>query len=111
LACLFCRPVDAVEVLVEGGWVTLSGDVEWQYQRQDAFNSVRYITDVTGVSNQIGIKPSLSAIVVKSDIEAAIKRRAAADAQTISVDLTGANVNWPRARPGAAWASSMSPTR
>jgi osmotically-inducible protein OsmY len=92
LGCTSFLPVDAVKVLVEGGWVTLSGDVEWQYQRQDAFNSVRYITGVTGVSNQIGIKPSLSAIVVKSDIEAAIKRRAAADAQTISVDLTGANV-------------------
>jgi osmotically-inducible protein OsmY len=47
---------------------------------------------VTGVSNQIGIKPSLSAVVVKSDIEAAIKRRAVVDAKTISVDVTGASV-------------------
>ena len=85
-------PADAVKVLVEGGWLTLSGDVEWQYQRRDAFDSVRYITGVTGVSNQIGIKPSLSATVVKSDIEAAIKRRAAADAKTISVDVKGADV-------------------
>jgi osmotically-inducible protein OsmY len=85
-------PLDTVKVLVEGGWLTLSGDVEWQYQRQDAFNSVRYITGVTGVSNQIGIKPSLSATVVKSDIEAALKRRAAADAKTISVDVAGDRV-------------------
>jgi len=85
-------PADAVKVLVEGGWLTLSGDVEWQYQRQNAFDSVRYIMGVTGVSNQIGIKPSLSATVVKSDIEAAIKRRAAADAKTISVDVKGADV-------------------
>jgi len=85
-------PANAVKVLVEGGWLTLSGDVEWQYQRRDAFDSVRYITGVTGVSNQIGIKPSLSATVVKSDIEAAIKRRAAADAKTISVDVKGADV-------------------
>ena len=85
-------PANAVKVLVEGGWLTLSGDVEWQYQRRDAFDSVRYITGVTGVSNQIGNKPSLSATVVKSDIEAAIKRRAAADAKTISVDVKGADV-------------------
>jgi len=85
-------PVNAVKVLVDAGKLTLSGNVEWQYQRQDAFDSVRYITGVTGVSNQIGIKPLLSATVVKSDIEAAIKRRAVADAQTIAVDVKGANV-------------------
>ena len=85
-------PADAVKVLVEGGWLTLSGDVEWQYQRQDAADSVRYLSGVTGVSNQIAIKPSLSATVVKSDIEAALKRRAAADAKTIAVEVKGADV-------------------
>ena len=85
-------PDDAVKVLVEGGWLTLSGDVEWQYQRQDAADSVRYLSGVTGVSNQIAIKPSMPATVVKSDIEAAPKRRAAADAKTIAVDVKGADV-------------------
>jgi osmotically-inducible protein OsmY len=85
-------PADAIKVLVEGGWLTLSGDVEWQYQRQDAVDSVRYLSGVTGVSNQIAIKPSLSASVVKSDIEAALKRRAAADAKTIAVEVKGADV-------------------
>jgi len=85
-------PADAIKVLVEGGWLTLSGDVEWQYQRQDAAASVRYLPGVTGVSNQIAIKPALSASVVKADIEAALKRRAAADTQTIAVDVHGADV-------------------
>ncbi len=85
-------PKDAVKVLVEGGWLTLSGDVEWQFQRQDAEDSVRYLSGVTGVSNQIAIKPALSAKVVKTDIEAALKRRAAADANTISVDVKGTEV-------------------
>ena len=85
-------PADAVKVLVEEGWLTLTGDVEWQYQRQDAADSVRYLSGVTGVSNQIAIKPSLSATVVKSDIEAALKRRAAADAKTITVAVKGADV-------------------
>ena len=85
-------PADAVKVLVEGGWLTLSGDVEWQYQRQDAADSVRHLVGVTGISNQIAIKPSLSATVVKSDIEAALKRRASADAKTIAVDVKGGDV-------------------
>jgi osmotically-inducible protein OsmY len=85
-------PADAVMVLVENGWLTLSGDVEWQYQRQDAANSVRNLLGVIGVSNQIAIKPPLSASVVKSDIEAALKRRAVADGKSISVDVNGGDV-------------------
>jgi osmotically-inducible protein OsmY len=85
-------PADSVKVLVEGGWLTLIGDVEWQFQRQDAADGVRYLSGVTGVSNQIAIKPSLSATVIKSDIEAALKRRAAADAKTIAVEVKGADV-------------------
>jgi osmotically-inducible protein OsmY len=85
-------PRDAVKVMVEGGWLTLSGDVEWQYQRQEAADCVRYMLGVTGVSNQISIKPSLSATVVKSDIEAALKRRTNADAKTIVVNVNGGDV-------------------
>ena len=85
-------PADAIQVLVEGGWLTLSGHVEWQFQRQDAANSVRHLVGVTGVSNQIAIKPAASATVVKSDIEAALKRRAANDAGTIAVDVKDGDV-------------------
>ena len=85
-------PEDAIKVLVEDGWLTLSGDVEWQYQRQAATDSVRNLVGVTGVSNQIAIKPSLTASVVKSDIEAALKRRATADAKAIAVNVKGADV-------------------
>jgi osmotically-inducible protein OsmY len=85
-------PADAVQVQVESGWLTLSGNVEWQYQRQDAADSVQFLVGVTGISNQIAIKPSPLAAVVKSDIEAALKRRAAADAKTIGVEVKGADV-------------------
>jgi osmotically-inducible protein OsmY len=85
-------PTDAIQVLVENGWLTLSGSVEWQYQRQAATDSVRNLVGVAGVSNQISIQPSLSASVVKSDIEAALKRRASDEAKTIAVDVNGANV-------------------
>ena len=86
-------PKDHVKVMVESGWVTLSGEVDWEYQRQSATAAVRYLMGVTGVSDQILIKkPKVSSSAVKSDIEAALKRRATADAQKISVEVHGADV-------------------
>lgn len=85
-------PKDSVKVMVESGWVTLSGNVDWEYQRQAAAGAVRYLTGVTGVSDQIVIKPKVSLTAVKSEIEAALKRRATSDAQTISVEVNGADV-------------------
>jgi osmotically-inducible protein OsmY len=85
-------PNDSLKVMVEAGWLTLTGYVPWQYQRQDAAAAVRHLSGVTGVSNQIAIRPSPSATVVKSDIEAALKRRSSADAKTVTVNVTGADV-------------------
>jgi osmotically-inducible protein OsmY len=85
-------PKDAVHVKVEKGWVTLSGEVHWEYQRQAAAGAVRYLMGVTSVTNNISITPKTSAAVVKADIEAALKRRAQADAKKISVDVDGADV-------------------
>ena len=85
-------PTGAVKVMVEGGWVTLSGAVDWQYQRQSATDSVRHLMGVTGVSDQIAIKPSVSATVVKADIVAALKRTAIADAKKIAVAVNGNEV-------------------
>jgi osmotically-inducible protein OsmY len=85
-------PDGAIQVMVEGGWVTLSGDVDWQYQRQAANESVRYLMGVTGVNDQISIKPSVTATAVKSDIEAALERTSIADAKKISVAVHGSDV-------------------
>ena len=86
-------PKNHVKVMVESGWVTLSGEVDWEYQRQAAAKGVRYLMGVTGVSDQIVLKyPKVSLSAVKSEIEAALKRRATADAQKISVEVHGADV-------------------
>ena len=85
-------PDDAVKVMVENGFVTLTGDVGWQYQRLAAADSIRTISGVTGVSNQIGLKPTVSMSAVKSDIEAALKRSASEDAKKITVEVHGADV-------------------
>lgn len=85
-------PQGAVKVMVERGYVTLTGEVEWDYQREAAAKAVRYLMGVTGVSDQITLKPEVSSIAVKSDIEAALKRRAHNDAQKIAVSVKGADV-------------------
>ena len=85
-------PLDSVKVMVENGWVTLAGEVDWDYQRQSATRAVRYLMGVTGVSDQIALKPSVSLSEVKSDIEAALKRRARDDAKDITVQVHGTDV-------------------
>lgn len=85
-------PKHCIKVKVENGWVSLSGEVDWQYQRAAAVDAVGYLWGVTGVSDQIAVKTKVSPSAVKSDIEAALKRRAHTDAQGISVNVEGANV-------------------
>jgi osmotically-inducible protein OsmY len=81
-----------VKVEVNKGWITLSGEVEWDYQRRAAVDAICHLEGLTGVSQNISIKPKASMSAVKSEIEAALKRRAAADAQQISVEVNGADV-------------------
>ena len=85
-------PKDHVKVMVEKGWVTITGMVDYEYQRQLASSAVRHLMGVTGVSNQVTIKSKLSSSTVKSDIEAALKRRALTDAQEIMVTVNGSKV-------------------
>lgn len=85
-------PKDHVKVMVEKGWVTLSGELDYEYQRQLASSSVRHLMGVTGVSNQLTIKSILTSSTVKSDIEAALKRRALTDAQEIMITVNGGEV-------------------
>lgn len=85
-------PEKSIKVTVEHGRVTLSGIVDWQFQKQAATESVRLLLGVTGVNNQIAVKPRLSANMVVADIEAALKRSALADAKEISVSIKGNDV-------------------
>jgi osmotically-inducible protein OsmY len=46
--------VDKLEVTVSKGWVTLKGEVEWQYQKQDAERAVRRLTGIKGTGGYLG---------------------------------------------------------
>ena len=67
-------PMDAVKVTVSKGWITLTGQVEWHYQLEAAADAVRYLWGVTGLSNQISIKPKVNAGDIKSSIVTALHR-------------------------------------
>jgi len=87
-----CLPQDSVKIKVEAGWVTLFGAVHWDYQRKAAVDAVRYLMGVKGVSDLIAIKPTVSAPLVKADIEAALVRQAQMDSQNITVSVDGNDV-------------------
>ena len=83
---------DAVSIKVEDGFVTLTGELPWNFERVSAENSVRYLKGVRGVYNLINIKPTISVTTVKKDIEEALKRRAHDEAQEITVSINGDQV-------------------
>jgi osmotically-inducible protein OsmY len=87
-------PSDAVKVTVSKGWVTLEGEVEWQYQKEDAERVVRRLTGVRGVTNLITVKPHIqpSPSELKRKIEDALVRSAETDAQRIAVEVQGSKV-------------------
>jgi osmotically-inducible protein OsmY len=83
---------DAIRVVVEAGHVTLSGEVAWAYQRAAAVEAVRYLMGVTGVSDQIVVKPRVGPGAIKDEIEASLQRRAHHDASRIAVAVEGSAV-------------------
>jgi osmotically-inducible protein OsmY len=85
-------PADKIKITLNKGWVTLEGEVEWQYQKTAAENSVRYLAGVTGVSNLITVKPRVSPTELKSRIEDAFKRSAEMDASRVTVEVNGGKV-------------------
>jgi osmotically-inducible protein OsmY len=85
-------PVDKIDVTVSKGWVTLKGEVEWQYQRADAERVVRRLTGVKGVSNLITVKPRVAPADIKRKIQDALLRTAESDAKNITVEVDGSKV-------------------
>lgn len=85
-------PLAKIEVKVERGWITLSGDVPWQFQRQAAEAAVRKLSSVSGVTNSILIRPRVDAINVKHRIEKALKRNAELEGGAIRVSVSGGKV-------------------
>lgn len=108
-------PAGAIQVTVRDGWVTLTGSVNWYYEKRSAEDDVRKLSGLRGVINKIEIKPRVQAEDVKRKIEEALKRHAEVEAKAIrvtvrdinSVVLEGQVDNWDErlAVENAAWSA------
>jgi osmotically-inducible protein OsmY len=82
-------PAEKIQVTVDKGWITLKGEVEWQYQKEEVERAVRRLWGVKGVSNLIVVKPLASPTDLKKKIEDALVRSASVDANNITVEVQG----------------------
>ena len=83
---------DKVTVKVENGWVTLEGELPWNYQKEAAKSAVHYLTGVKGVINNIKIKSESHDAIEQKDVENAIGRSWAVDDTDIQVEVSGTTV-------------------
>ena len=83
---------EPIKAVVTDGWITLSGEVGWGYQKTAAENAVRHLIGVKGVINDIAIKTAVKATDVKQQIEDAFKRHALIDAKSIEVKVDRSTV-------------------
>jgi len=85
-------PSDRIKVRVEKGWVTLEGELEWNYQKEAARNAVINLLGVTGVSNNITIKSETQEQIEKKDIESAFRRSWSLDDEDVTVKVSNHKV-------------------
>jgi osmotically-inducible protein OsmY len=81
-------PAAQVKAVVENGWVTLEGVVEYSFQRDEVERMVRNVRGVLGVTNNIEVRPRVSADDVQALITETLKRQAELDARRIRVEVT-----------------------
>jgi osmotically-inducible protein OsmY len=105
-------PRDSVNVTVQKGWVTLSGQATWQYQRKAAEDAVKRLSGVMGVVNNMTLKQPVDIANIRRQIEKALARRAEVEANAIRVKVQDGKVtlegkvdNWDerQAVADAAW--------
>jgi osmotically-inducible protein OsmY len=85
-------PHQRIKLRAADGWITLEGQVEWQFQREAAERAVRHLLGVKGVSNQITLMVRVTPTDLKNRIQEALKRNAELEARQIRVETRGGTV-------------------
>ncbi|MDH0747207.1 BON domain-containing protein [Pseudomonas sp. GD03842] len=85
-------PDERLQIKVQNGWVTLEGEVDWQYQKEAAQSAVRKLAGVVGINNMLILKPKETPENIKERIEAAFARNAALDSRKLRVTVEGKTV-------------------
>lgn len=91
LAWIVTVPDGHINVSVEDRWITLSGDVDWQYQRADAAEAVRKLSGVRGLTNLLRVLP-YGTVSARKQIEGALKRSAEIDEDNVQVRVDDGRV-------------------
>jgi osmotically-inducible protein OsmY len=81
-----------LQIAVDSGWITVRGEVDWNFQKEDAERVLRRLWGVKGVTNLTTVKIRPAPTELKDEIEKALVRTAQLDARKISVDVHGAKV-------------------
>lgn len=82
-------PDGDIKIIVQDGWVTLEGEVDWQYQKETVERAVRKLSGVVGIHNDLTLRPRVDAGNIQRCIEEALKRNAEVDAEGIHVKVQG----------------------
>ena len=107
-------PLESIRLTVDHGWVTLQGDVEWDYQRRSVEKAIRPMMGVVGISNEITLRAGPKVADLSRKIEQALTRQATREAKHIQVDVDGTTVklsgtvhSWQErnAAQGVAWSA------
>ena len=83
---------EKIKVIVRSGWITLEGDVDWNFQRERAEKAVRHVKGALGVINSLVVKPAVQPSEVRKQIEEAFRRSALVDASRVRVETVGSEV-------------------
>jgi osmotically-inducible protein OsmY len=85
-------PEEKIKVRVEKGWVTLEGEVTWNYQREAAKTAIRSLSGVLGITNSIKIKSEVADAIEQKEIENALDRNWSIDGKAVKVKVSGTKV-------------------
>lgn len=85
-------PNDKVSIKVEDGWVTLEGELPWNYQKVAAKNAINHLSGVRGVTNNIKIKSKTQDAIEKEDVQSALDRHWSLDDTDIDISVSGTTV-------------------